>query len=125
SRSRSKACAWQGSCRLRSRKWRMATGASPARWTRRATESMEERRRMDKTTRGRTRLPARSAGAGQALPEFLVVVPVVLFLLLLDFQMVLIYRAKTVLDYAAFEAARAGAVANASMDAMKDGLIRG
>ncbi|MET0547759.1 MAG: TadE/TadG family type IV pilus assembly protein [Xanthomonas sp.] len=63
--------------------------------------------------------------AGQAFPEFLVVIPVFLFLLLLIFQMVLVYRAKTVLDLAALEAARAGAVHHAHADEMRKGLVRG
>lgn len=62
---------------------------------------------------------------GQSLPEFLIVVPVFLFLILLIFQTVLIYRAKTTLDYAVLEAARAGAVNNAKLSEMRDGLARG
>ena len=63
--------------------------------------------------------------SGQSLPEFLIVVPVFLFLLLLIFQLVLIYRAKTTLDYATLEAARMGAMRNADPEEMRKGLARG
>ena len=46
---------------------------------------------------------------GQSMVEFCIVVPLFLFLLLLILQMVLIYRAKSTLDYATFQAARTGA----------------
>ena len=62
---------------------------------------------------------------GQSLVEFLIVVPIFLFLVLVIFQMVLVYRAKTTLDYATLEAARMGAVKGADKAAMKRGLIRG
>lgn len=63
--------------------------------------------------------------SGQSLPEFLVVVPVFLFLLLLIFQMILIYRAKLTLDYAALEAARRGATHGADIGEMRKGLVQG
>ncbi len=69
--------------------------------------------------------PHRRHLRGQSLVEFLIVVPIFLFLVLAIFQMVLVYRAKTTLDYAALEAARMGAVKGAEMGAMKRGLIRG
>jgi hypothetical protein len=62
---------------------------------------------------------------GQSLVEFLIVVPIFIFLVLVIFQMVLVYRAKTTLDYATLEAARMGAVKGADKAAMKRGLIRG
>src|SRR5699024_6463146 len=62
---------------------------------------------------------------GQSLPEFLVAVPLFLFFILLVFQMVLVYRAKTTLDYAALEAARAGAVYGADMGEMEAALAKG
>ncbi len=68
---------------------------------------------------------AARAQAGQSLPEFLVVVPVFLFLVLLVFQLVLVYRAKTTLDYATLEAARMGAVNGALTGPMREGLVRG
>lgn len=62
---------------------------------------------------------------GQSLVEFCIVVPLFLFLCLLVLQLVLVYRAKSTLDYAALEAARAGAVHGADHDQMRDGLARG
>ncbi len=62
---------------------------------------------------------------GQSLVEFCVVVPTFLFLLLVIFQLVLIYRAKTTLDYATFQAARAGAVNGADAGAMRRALAGG
>ena len=62
---------------------------------------------------------------GQSLLEFVIVVPAFLFLLLAAFQFMLIYRAKATLDYAALEAARAGAVHGADIDQIRRGLICG
>ncbi|KAA8918972.1 MULTISPECIES: TadE family protein [Xanthomonas] len=62
---------------------------------------------------------------GQSLIEFCVVVPTFLFLVLVIFQFVLIYRTKTVLDYAAFQAARAGAVNGVRKNDMADALAGG
>ncbi|MDQ1091452.1 Flp pilus assembly protein TadG [Xanthomonas sacchari] len=62
---------------------------------------------------------------GQSLIEFCVVVPTFLFLVLVIFQFVLIYRTKSVLDYAAFQAARAGAVNGARKNDMADALAGG
>ncbi|AJC46726.1 TadE family protein [Xanthomonas sacchari] len=62
---------------------------------------------------------------GQSLIEFCVVIPTFLFLVLVIFQFVLIYRTKTVLDYAAFQAARAGAVNGARKSDMADALAGG
>lgn len=75
-----------------------------------------------KTRRSEVR---RKRQAGQSLPEFLVAIPLFLFLLLLIFQLVLIYRAKTTLDYAALEAARAGAVNGADVGKMQAALAKG
>jgi hypothetical protein len=62
---------------------------------------------------------------GQSLVELCVVVPTFLFLVLVIFQFVLIYRAKTVLDYATFQAARAGAVSGVKKGDMQDALAGG
>ncbi|PKM03862.1 MAG: pilus assembly protein TadE [Gammaproteobacteria bacterium HGW-Gammaproteobacteria-6] len=62
---------------------------------------------------------------GQSLIETVVVIPVFGALLLGIFQMGLFYRAKAVVDYAALEAARSGAIQFADMDAMRAGLVRG
>lgn len=80
---------------------------------------------MEQTTQARSPDTQRARQRGQSLPEFLIVVPVFIFLVLLIFQLVLVYRAKTTLDYATLMAARAGAVNNADLGEMKDGLARG
>ncbi|CAB3755179.1 TadE/TadG family type IV pilus assembly protein [Paraburkholderia humisilvae] len=72
----------------------------------------------------------RSAGSlrtqrGQAISEFIVIAPVMLFLSFAAVQFVLLYQAKATLDVATLEAARAGAVSHGSMKAMKEGLARG
>ncbi|HEY4531211.1 MAG TPA: TadE/TadG family type IV pilus assembly protein [Luteimonas sp.] len=69
--------------------------------------------------------PGRRHSTGQSLPEFLIVLPVFLFLVLLIFQLVLIYRAKTTLDYATLEAARRGAIHGADVAEMRKGLAQG
>ena len=67
----------------------------------------------------------RRAAGGQSMVEFMIVAPVLLFLILSIIQFVLLYRIKATLDYAALEAARAGAVSGADKGAMKEGLARG
>ncbi len=62
---------------------------------------------------------------GQAFVEFIVVFIVFVMLGLGALQMALIYRAKNTLDYAAFQAARAGAVHHGSPSAIRSGLARG
>ncbi|AWV05827.1 TadE family protein [Marilutibacter maris] len=78
---------------------------------------------MKHATLRHRRAPRRARG--QSLVEFLIVTPIFLFLVLVIFQLVLIYRAKMTLDYAALEAARMGAVKGADKGAMQRGLIRG
>lgn len=68
---------------------------------------------------------ARHRARGQSMLEFVIVVPVFLFLVLGIVQMVLLFRAKSTLDYAALEAARAGATARGQMPALRRGLQRG
>lgn len=76
--------------------------------------------------------------AGQSMVELLVILPVMLLLILATIQFALIYHAKITLNYAAYEAARAGSLnganayqdgsANADVsqyDAVKEGLARG
>lgn len=72
----------------------------------------------------RSYVPRRDAG-GQSMVEFIIAAPVLLFLILSIVQFVLLYRIKATLDYAALEAARAGAVHGASKKEMKEALIRG
>ena len=62
---------------------------------------------------------------GQSLVEFCIVVPAFLFLILVTLQLVLIYRAKSTLDYAAFQAARAGAVTGVDPGKMRSALAFG
>ncbi len=61
----------------------------------------------------RTRTKAGQHGAG--LVETLVVLPTLLLVILCIWQAALVYRAKSALNYAALEAARAGSVDNASV----------
>lgn len=56
---------------------------------------------------------------GQAMVEFLIVLPVMLMLVMGILQFALIYQAKITLNYAAFQTARAGSLNNASIDAMQ------
>src|SRR5690606_904079 len=71
------------------------------------------------------RYTARRTQSGQSLVEFCIVVPAFLFLILVTFQLVLIYRAKSTLDYAAFQAARAGAVSGVDHSKMRSALAFG
>lgn len=67
----------------------------------------------------------RRASSGQSMVEFIIAAPVLLFLILSTIQFVLLYRIKATLDYAALEAARAGAVRGADKGEMRRGLARG
>jgi hypothetical protein len=62
---------------------------------------------------------------GQSLTEFLVAMFGFGLLLLALLQAILLYRAKTTVDYAAMEAARAGALHGADRGEMQKGLARG
>ncbi|MDI3491142.1 MAG: hypothetical protein PWP11_2419 [Thauera sp.] len=66
--------------------------------------------------------PARSRGA--TLVEFVVVGPLVLFILLVLMQYALLFHARGQLNYATFEAARAGTVANAQPVAIRAAFDR-
>lgn len=57
--------------------------------------------------------------AAQAMVEFLIVLPVMLLLVMGILQFSFIYQAKTTLNYAAFQTARAGSLNNADMDTMQ------
>lgn len=72
----------------------------------------------------RSYVPRRDA-SGQSMVEFVIAAPVLLFMILSIVQLVLLYRIKTTLDFAALEAARAGAVHGADKGEMKDALARG
>ncbi len=69
--------------------------------------------------------PGRHHQRGQSITEFLVAMFGLGFLLLGIMQTILLYRAKTLVDYAAQEAARAGAVSGVDKSKMTTGFIRG
>jgi len=62
---------------------------------------------------------------GQAMVEFIIVIPVLILLIFGTIQIGFIYSAKTTLNYATFQAARLGAVNHATYSSMRRGLIRG
>ncbi len=68
------------------------------------------------------RHPARHTGA--TLVEFAVVVPLLLFLLMNLIQYGLLYHTKSQLNYAAFEAARAGTTAHANPSTIRSAFTR-
>ncbi len=57
---------------------------------------------------------------GQAMVEYIIILPVLLLLIMGILQFALIYQAKITLNYAAFETARAGSLNNAKITAMQD-----
>ncbi len=62
---------------------------------------------------------------GQSMVEFLIIFPILALLTLGLFQLALIYNAKTTLNYAVFNAARAGAVNHAEKTMIDLALYRG
>src|SRR5690606_36518662 len=62
---------------------------------------------------------------GQALVEYVIILPVLVMLIFGTIQAAFIYSAKSTLNYATFQAARLGAVNNASYEGIRRGLIRG
>ena len=65
-----------------------------------------------------------SSQRGATLVEFVVVGPLVLFILLVLMQYALLFHARSQLNYATFEAARAGTVANARPTAIRTAFER-
>jgi len=61
---------------------------------------------------------------GQAMPEFVIIFPVLLFIVLGTLQFAFIYHAKITLNYATFESARAGSLNNARLYAMNNSMAR-
>ncbi len=59
------------------------------------------------------------------MTEYIIIFPIMLLLLFSTLQFALLYHAKIQLNYAAFEAAREGALNNAQQWALKAGLVRG
>jgi hypothetical protein len=62
---------------------------------------------------------------GQALVEYIIIFPLLLMLVLGTIQVALIYQAKFTLNYATFMGARQGALKNASLTSIKDGVAAG
>ena len=62
---------------------------------------------------------------GQATIEYIIVFPVMIMLVFGILQFTLIYNAKTTLNYAVFEAARAGSLNNARRDAVAEAFASG
>ncbi len=65
------------------------------------------------------------AVSGQAMTEFVIVIPVLILLIFGTVQIAFIYSAKLTLNYATFQAARLAAVNHGSYSSMRRGLIRG
>lgn len=63
--------------------------------------------------------------AGQAMVEYLIILPVLLMLVLGGIQFALLYQIKNTLNYAAFMGARQGALQNANVNVIKDGVAAG
>lgn len=62
---------------------------------------------------------------GQAMTEFVIIIPVFVLLIFGAIQIAFIYSAKITLNYATFQAARVGANEHATYSAMRRGLVRG
>lgn len=78
---------------------------------------------MNNQAQYRPSRPARERG--QTIVEFIVAIAVFGSLLLGIFQVALLYRAKTTVDYAAFMAARNGSLHGATQASLNDGLVKG
>ena len=62
---------------------------------------------------------------GQAMVEYIIVLPVLLMLILGAIQFALLYQVKSALNYATFIGARQGALKNAKTNSIKDGIASG
>jgi hypothetical protein len=62
---------------------------------------------------------------GQAMVEYLIVLPSLLLVILGAVQFAMLYHVKNTLQYAAFAAARQGSLKNAQMNSIKDALAAG
>lgn len=67
----------------------------------------------------------RAFSLGQAMIEFVIIIPVLLLLIFGAIQIAFIYSAKTTLNYAVFQSARVAATNNATYSSMRRGLVRG
>lgn len=72
---------------------------------------------------GRHSTPARQSG--QALAEYIYVFPILILLILGAVQFGFIYQTKSTLNYATFQATRAGALNNGKMSSIVEGLTSG
>lgn len=63
--------------------------------------------------------------SGQALVEYVIILPVLVMLIFGTIQAAFIYSAKSSLNYAAFQGARLGALNGATHEGIRRGLIRG
>ena len=63
--------------------------------------------------------------SGQAIVEYIIIFPILLILIMGAIQIALIYQAKFTLNYAAFMGARQGALKNANLNSIKDGVAAG
>ncbi len=70
-------------------------------------------------------MQGRAKQSGQAMVEYLIVMPVLIMLIFGTIQAAFIYSAKNSLNYATFQAARIGSMNNATYEGMRRGLIRG
>ena len=75
--------------------------------------------------RGATQRRVLQGEEGQAMVEFLVILPAMLMLIFGAIQFALIFHAKITLNYAAYEAARAGSLGNADFNEVREGFARG
>ena len=71
------------------------------------------------------RHPPSQRQRGQTITEYLIILPVLLLLVLGVIQYAFIYQAKISLNYATFMGARQGALKNADLRAIKDGVAAG
>lgn len=62
---------------------------------------------------------------GQAMTEFVIIIPVLILLIFGAIQIAFIYSAKITLNYATYQAARVGANENATYGGLRRGLVRG
>lgn len=63
--------------------------------------------------------------SGQSMAEFVVIAPVILFLMMATIQVTLIFHAKITLNFAAYEATRYGTWNHADFEEVKEGFSRG
>ena len=70
-------------------------------------------------------VPGTRKRRGQAMVEYIIVLPVLLMLVLGAIQFALLYQIKSTLNYATFLGARQGALKNAKSNSIKDGIASG